>query len=354
MCVFLFSKSIVDKLSNKSIQVRNHSLSIRPLMEKNKRVVISNVCPIISHEFLIDLLKSKGITPASQMSYLRAGLNKPGRSHIMSFRRQIYVTEDVHLIPESFQISYEDTTYWIYFSTDSTCCFICKQKGHIAKACPNYNEERATVNVPGTTSVDTVATNTNTPAPQFPPLQEDNQNKGIKRSSPASTSSENPSFNQSLEKDTLENSFPEDNILFSTPTNTSSEFRKPKAKKQKNQDNSSHSTRAFKEKAKFVEETLSTARQMIENSPSPLALNCNQFKSFLIKSWGQVKVLEIAQEFTKDIGGLTIMIDLVYPYLEDRSLKSRCSRIKKKLLSEGVSESEMDSDQSQESDLSCL
>ena len=70
----------------------------------------------------------------SDISEIRASLQKPGRSHICSLRRQFYIKEeDVKALPESIQVNFENTTYWMYLTTESTLSFLCKQTGHIAK-----------------------------------------------------------------------------------------------------------------------------------------------------------------------------------------------------------------------------
>lgn len=43
--------------------------------------------------------------------------------------------EDAEKLPGAIQINYEDVKNWIYFSSDSMKCFICKQAGHQAKNC---------------------------------------------------------------------------------------------------------------------------------------------------------------------------------------------------------------------------
>ena len=129
VCIYLSNVDLVEKLTNKFVTVKEIKLKIRPLMEKNKRVVISNVSPHIPNEILQDYFRKMDIQLVSQISQIRASLSKPGRSHILSFRRQVYVKEaDEHRIPESIQIFHDETPSWIYFSTDSTCCYICKQK----------------------------------------------------------------------------------------------------------------------------------------------------------------------------------------------------------------------------------
>lgn len=139
--IFLSSKPLAEKLSGATITVKNLKFTIRPLIESNKRLVMSNVQTHIPNELLLEALAKQGIIPVSTVQHIRASLSKPGRSHILSHRRQVYIKEkDVTKIPESFQINYEDTPYWIFLSTDSTVCFICKQAGHLAKACPNTNQ----------------------------------------------------------------------------------------------------------------------------------------------------------------------------------------------------------------------
>ena len=105
VCIYLSNIDLVEKLTNKFVTVKEFKLKIRPLMEKNKRVVISNVSPHIPNEILQDHFKKMDIQLVSQISQMRASLSKPGRSHILSFRRQVYVKEeDEHRIPESIQI----------------------------------------------------------------------------------------------------------------------------------------------------------------------------------------------------------------------------------------------------------
>ena len=94
--------------------------------------------PVIPNHIVIEALKSKGIQILSHISEIRASTSKPGRTHIMSFRRQFYMKEeDESSLPETLQITFDNTTYWTYLSTDSASCFVCKQTWHISKACPN-------------------------------------------------------------------------------------------------------------------------------------------------------------------------------------------------------------------------
>ncbi|OXU23280.1 hypothetical protein TSAR_003834 [Trichomalopsis sarcophagae] len=134
MCIFLADKIASSELVNKTVKIKDADLKIRPLIEKNKRVVISNVNPIIPHETVLNALKNSGITPISNINYIKASTSKPGRSHILSFRCQLYIKEeDENSLPKK-------TTYWIYLSTDSMHCYDCKQFGNSAKQCPKHKE----------------------------------------------------------------------------------------------------------------------------------------------------------------------------------------------------------------------
>lgn len=141
ICFYLNSKDIVDQLTdnNTKINIGNNTLEIRPLILKAKRIIISNVCPIIPHTTIEEELKKKmDITPVSQITSIRAGISIPEYGHILSFRRQMYVRpEDAQKIPENMQINYDDTTYWIYLSAEKLTCFLCKEEGHLAKYCKN-------------------------------------------------------------------------------------------------------------------------------------------------------------------------------------------------------------------------
>lgn len=142
VCIYCSNQEIVDKLINShtKIKINSQILEIRPLISKTKRVILSNVCPIIPHSVIETKISEIKIKPASQITFIRAGINDPGYTHILSFRRQFYIQpEDVDKLPEHIQIIFDNTEYWIYISTDNITCFICKDVGHLAKHCHTTN-----------------------------------------------------------------------------------------------------------------------------------------------------------------------------------------------------------------------
>lgn len=87
-CVFLSSKEILETLLEKTntITVNEHTIQIRRLINPTKKIIISNVCPSIPNQSILNALKSINITPLSQISHIRAGINHEGYEHILSFR----------------------------------------------------------------------------------------------------------------------------------------------------------------------------------------------------------------------------------------------------------------------------
>ena len=96
ICLYINSKETADKLmeSGKKITIDTLTLEIRPLISKAKQIIISNACPIIPNDIIIEELSKINITPCSRITYIRAGINDPGFSHVLSFRRQMYISPD--------------------------------------------------------------------------------------------------------------------------------------------------------------------------------------------------------------------------------------------------------------------
>lgn len=368
VCIYLNSRSLVDELKNKKVSVKNHLLELKPYISDNKRVVISNVHPFIPDETIIDALKIHDIKILSHITPLRAGLVKPGRAHILSFRRQFYIRdEDERKLPDSLQIHYDNTAYWTFLSTDSTACFHCKQTGHIARNCPsavNKHNNNTQVLVTEFESSQTQINNSISQSTHInnnhhnSPGQSSNANsasamhnnkseeeiptnKGIKRPSPPSTISDsNPSNNENINEDLSKKS-------------NDTEFKTPKTKKKKIKPTASNlkSTttvyHADNEINAPPDSALTPAKCIFEDPENNFRLDYYQFESFLEKTKGRHDAINVAMEFTSDPEDIIEIIDAAYHHILDRSVKARFTKIKKKLLKETPSTSECDSDMSQ-------
>ena len=143
VCLYLSSKELADKVTDihTTVKVGSHTFEIRPLISKSKRI-ISNVSPIIPSHVIEKELSKFDVKPNSKISNIRAAISVPGYTHVLSFRRQMYVNpDDIKKIPETLQIIYDDTVYWLYLSAEKLTCFLCKEEGHLAKHCKKSKPE---------------------------------------------------------------------------------------------------------------------------------------------------------------------------------------------------------------------
>ncbi|CAD6217965.1 GSCOCG00011410001-RA-CDS [Cotesia congregata] len=174
ICIYLSTKEVADNLieNHKTVKVRDTDIYIRPLISRNKRLILSNVPPIIPNDVIIEKLKESKINPVSNISTLHAGLNIPGYQHILSFRRQVFIkSEEANNIPTLWKIDFDDTSYYVYLSLDTMLCFNYKEEGHLAKASPiNAKPHSDADKTKMTTASHSSQENTVTHNPTFPSL----------------------------------------------------------------------------------------------------------------------------------------------------------------------------------------
>lgn len=370
VCMYLANKDIADKLTVQKtlIQIGDNKLEIRPLMTKYKRIIMSNVCPIIPHYILGDELNKLSIRLGSSITFLRAGLSEPGYTHILSFRRQVYIhPEDISKLPESLKIHYDDTSYWVYLSAEAISCFICKQVGHIAKNCRESGNEinNSASNLPSAISneieSDVISIN-------FPPLN-------IQPSQPVSTHgidmesddkvpplNDQPlASNHEIGKN-FDDNFPPLNVH---PPLLPSRDSAPTAPKRplsisSNDTELSHqdsqqtprsncipssiitgkidSRKKSKVELPQVNESINLEEQMeplkeIFSSPTNShPLNFLQLKSLIEKSKTVRNATDLTDEFTPNTEALIKQLEVSHRLLTNRGLKRRITILKKKLL----------------------
>ena len=384
ICAFLATKEIADNITDKHkhIRVNDTNLPLRPLINKAQRIILSNVYPTIPHALIEEIFDGLGVRKESTVSFLRAGLTEEGFSHILSFRRQIFIhPEDIRKIPESIKIEHDQTTYWIYPSTDTLRCFICKQEGHLAKNCKNNEPHFTPLNVPITTP----PVNSNT---EIHPKETDlnsstisnlssliNSKTNDKTDTPETSTQINPEektisvYPTTAAKQTKSNLSPYNNNTneeSGKPVNSLPNYPKGKmnsndkitAVKRTSSEITDDSTRltdttenpdtvetSFKqpkkranipviEKKKKYLDNLENVLQPIKttlNEPGKL-LNYYQFKSFLEKSYESPKTKEIAKEYSEDLESLkNFMLNDIYPKIADKGFKNRLTRTIRKL-----------------------
>ena len=304
VCIYLNSKETADSVITDpptKINIGSHCLEIRPLITKSKRIILSNVCPIIPHNVILDELRKRNVISESQMTFIKAGISDPEYSHVLSFRRQMYILpEYLPNLPESMQITFDDTPYHIYLSTEKLACFLCKEEGHVAKFCKNQNTSLHLP--PNGNSVQNVSQsqvisakfqnidNSTFPELSMPP-------PGTKRDPPISTNSES-SWN------TMENK----NIA----------KRMKKLKK---------SSVTFSE----VSDQLEPAKSHINKHSDKYPLDTQKLTEYLVEAYDNPNILDLTLRYTNDNLALDKMLTDISPYITVNKFKNRIKRLQTRL-----------------------
>lgn len=316
VCIFLSSKQLVDEVTDKykSINIDGSEQNMRPFVSKQRRVVLSNVYPMIPNVVIEEELDKLNVVRSSNVSFLRAGFGKEEFTHILSFRRQMYVPEDsLNKIPDSMVVEYKGERNWIYISYGTIKCYQCKEEGHVARNCKNVDNINS--NITADLAQDTNRNvehnhNDNSTFDEDFPLIETGKTAKRTLSQITNTSSNKtsePPLNSSEER--------------------AQEFAKPVKKKKKkcNRENNSEN----KSEKKNISEQLAPVKEKLEETSK--VLNYEQLKDFLEDTYGTSKALQISLNYTKETDKLIALLRDIYPLLVDRGMKSRFTRIMKRL-----------------------
>nr|CAI5863235.1 unnamed protein product [Callosobruchus analis] len=349
ICIYLSSKDLVnDFIKNRGeITVLGEKVKARKLVTPSDRLVLSNVCPTIPHIIVKNQLQQLGLTLLSPITFLRIGATVAEYSHILSFRRQVYIAPlDTDTLPESIEINHDGLSYRIFMTLDSQKCYKCNLTGHIASQC------RSTHNAPTTSHSHIQESQQSTPEIQ--------PHQNIQTSSSEHTILSQSATNDiALAKEDIDTTRSTQKIPNAEPATTDlstssktsnkrsvSEILSPTAESTPTQDTTSSPTFAIPNAANtpktkkhkpeagpatIQEESLSAVKAFIENHSPPLVLNTNQLKSLLENTHGVQDITSIINDYTRDIKGLIEMLLLIYPHILDRTLKNRCTRLRKKL-----------------------
>lgn len=353
-CIFLSSKQILDSLlaSTQTITINEQLIEIRRLINPSKRIVISNVCPSIPNQVILDALKNINITPVSQIVHLKAGINMEGYDHISSFRRQLFINhDDSSKLPGSLPLLHNHTEFRVFFTDGRITCFLCKSTGHITKTC-----NKTDINPQNTTEIeqhDSMATMSQ----PIPPASKENETNTLTRSSP------NHSFDTPLEMEgfTEEHQTRENTQRSSlNPTHNTEDPQKSSNEPSKRplSDTSSQTisspsppittsttetnndrSRSVKKKAK-IDRSRSNSTT---NSHDKIALGLKpaediftenqhisliKFKYLLDNFTNKsINIHSICNDINTDISSLMNLIDLIRPKITDRNTKSLITRL---------------------------
>ena len=348
--LYLNSKDTVDKLTDKKTKVNigSNILEIRPLVSKHKRIILSNVCPIIPHDIILSELNKYEIIPKSPISFIRAGMNDPGFAHILSFRRQTYIEpEDIDKVPSYLKINYDGTDYWIYFSTHKVSCFICKEEGHVARFCksleatlPQQKQDSEHSGIDeGNTTDQKNQTVADTSTPNIIDQSKDNEvphNPSLLTeimSPPAIHASKRRASHSLSSGSSLKE--PVDIIKESPTTKHHNKPRKFKTAEQSNEITKNY----------ILEDIITEiepAKDVIESEKNTHLLSFNQVAEFLLNTYNNKKIPETAQTYTSNTPALIELLKDILGYIVESRLKNRIKRIIKRLETSDLADSSSD------------
>ena len=263
----------------------------------------------------MEALFTRGISLASSIQNIKASLSKPGRSHIQSHRRQVYIKETNTPLPESFKITHEETNYRIYLSTDSTLCFTCKQAGHVAKICPQNilnsstqnAEMQSAVSQPHGTPKEIHSSFSPTPTPSVPILD----TRTIPVHSPSAKRQNTRSLSTSSSPSTLTDE---------ASLNFEPKIKKPSAKKMKKTTTKASTLDEVKTQMEPLE-------KFINGKTDTYPLSHEKLIKFLFCTYNKSNIPEIALDFTENTAALISMLSDIQDLTNNNNLQSRIKRL---------------------------
>jgi hypothetical protein len=286
ICIYLSSKSLVDDvvLNHSSITINDKVVGVRRLINPARRIILSNVCPSIPHHVFENQIRALGFTVLSQMSFVRARILDDEYSHVLSFRRQIYVQPDDAIgLPDSVVLKFDNTNYRIFMTFDDIC-FKCKRIGHYASDCPQDRDADLETSTPNKNPTTHATTDT----------------LAGKR--------------QMTDDDETE-------LSPSNPTNANSDST-GKSKKIRSSDSVESLT--------STSELLMLAKDAVNNSEQ-YPIDFDQMVEFMEKVSGETDILALVRSSTNDTQGVINLLHDVYNVVPHKSIKNKCRKIQRRI-----------------------
>lgn len=135
--VFLKTESLVNKVIENGLWVKEIFITVTPLFAPATKVIISNVPPFIENEVIVRELVRFGKV-VSEVKAVSLGCKNLALKHVISFRRNVFMflNSPDKLLDVSFRVKDGDSSYMIFASTESLRCFECREYGHKRDSCP--------------------------------------------------------------------------------------------------------------------------------------------------------------------------------------------------------------------------
>ncbi len=347
---YLSSVKIVDEFLDKQsgILINKQFVKARRLINPDKRILISNAPPSVPHELIAELMNSLNVNLSSDISFLKFGIKDDNLSHLHSFRRQVYVTNDtVKNLPTSAVIHHLGQQRRIFFNDDKVRCFHCKEFGHISAACPQAPDND---DIPDDYHMETHQ-------------KEDNPNLEPEISQPnhKPTNDRNSTFDditaeqiQSVIKDVIHQSAPKrpppstisnessstdiipnppeftsnsQKVITNTKQDDNGQIVRSKNKKPKMSTNNGTETNqplSIKELLKPIEENFDLHKKEYPVSFSNFSLIMDLVR-------GHKNPISVISDISTDYSGIHSILKQNYPFLNHRSMKIRFTKLLKRL-----------------------
>lgn len=326
--IFLNSKETVNKLINGNtvINIGKHVLTIRPLIPRSIRIILSDVCPIIPPFIIEKELAKLSVKPISQITFIKQNINDPNYAHIYGSDREMYIRlEDVSKLPEILQIKYDSTNYLIRLLTDKITCKkehtientkVRIPTGDISNIKDEKNNEKDVTNI------------------QFEKIYKPTNSKDVPVRN--STWSPQPSTSKSPELIVIPNPKIYTESSSTTPITYNFENILKLKKEKKATDNKSRVQNIKKiARSKLIMQEISQqlqpAKSFIIANTERYRLNFQSIKELIFATYYHSNIPAIAATYTKDIPALTDLLLNIKEFITKRSLKNRITKIIQRL-----------------------
>lgn len=368
ICVCLKTKADADFITDhhKSITINNQNIIIRKFSSPSHRLVIWTF-PGIPNEYIINLLKLKGVNPVSDMFFMSAGVNDPRLAHVKSFHRYIFINEDHPIIPDMINLTYENEQYKTYFTVEEKQCQNCGKFGHETEKCnkteipatltpqtytsPRENiiiedsQENANQNESISTSqmlTETQITNTPLPTTRVEDSQEaSTQIQNLKTNDQTTpTTPINEEITHKTSDDDKKNEFklPNDKSkkrLHSNETNSEEDnahkYQVIGNESEESDDSSLNSEdlipKAPTEQEKIISDQIKDLKEPMENEPEKYAFNYETLKKLLMESKGNPHISGILKKYNLVAEHSINTLETLKPILKDPKAKSAITRV---------------------------
>jgi len=119
-----------------------------PLDSCAQKVVISNLPPFLKNDLILSALQRYGDC-VSPLIMLPVGFKDKRVSHVMSFRRQVFMVlkKEYASLNVTMKFTSNGHNYQVYVSTDTLKCFGCGAIGHMKQFCP-LSQKQPPLNAP--------------------------------------------------------------------------------------------------------------------------------------------------------------------------------------------------------------